>query len=68
MAGSETDPGNQHDGEQLTLPEPAAGLWKRIRATVHELGSRRPDEGIEPHIGGGTTLAARWVTPREHRH
>ena len=60
MVGPETDPRDQHDREQLKLPEPATGLWKRIRATVHELGSRRPDERIEPHIGGGTTLAARW--------
>ena len=60
MAGAGTDPGYQHDREQLTLPEPASGLWNRIRATVHALGRRRPDERIEPRIGGGTTLAARW--------
>ena len=60
MAGSETDSRNQHDRKRLKLPEPAAGLWKRIRTTVHELGSRRPGDRIEPHIGGGTTLAARW--------
>ena len=61
MAGAHTDPGDQHDLEQLKLPEPASGLWKRIRTTVHELGGRRrPDQEIEPHIGGGTTLAARW--------
>ena len=46
--------------EKLTLPEPAASLWKRTRDTVHELGSRRPEKRIEPHLGGGTTLAARW--------
>ena len=46
--------------EELTLPEPAASLWKRIRGTVHELGSRREEGRIEPHLGGGTTLAARW--------
>ena len=46
--------------KELKLPEPAAGLWGRIRETVHELGSRRPGTRIEPHIGGGTTLAARW--------
>ena len=60
MSVPETGPRNQHDRERLTLPEPARGLWKRIRGTVHELGSRRPGERIEPHIGGGTTLAARW--------
>ena len=60
MAEPGTDPRNQHDLEQLRLPEPAAGLWKRIRETVHQLGSRRPEKRIEPHIGGGTTLAARW--------
>ena len=60
MAGTGTDPGYQHDREQLTLPEPASGLWNRIRTTVHALGRRRPDERIEPRIGGGTTLAARW--------
>ena len=46
--------------EELKLPEPAASLWARIRETVHELGSRRPGQRIEPHIGGGTTLSARW--------
>lgn len=50
MAMSGTDPRDQHDGEELTLPEPASGLWRRIRGTVHELGSRRPGERIEPHI------------------
>ena len=60
MVGPEADPRDQHDREHLKLPEPARGLWKRIRATVHELGSRRPGERIEPYIGGGTTLAARW--------
>ncbi len=60
MGGPKADPRDQHDREQLKLPEPATRLWKRIRATVHELGSRRPDKRIEPHIGGGTTLAARW--------
>jgi len=46
--------------EKLTLPDPAASLWKRIRDTVHELGTRRPEQQIRPHLGGGTTLAARW--------
>lgn len=46
--------------EELTLPEPAASLWRRTRDTVHKLGSRRPEERIQPHLGGGTTLAARW--------
>ena len=46
--------------EKLTLPEPAASLWRRTRDTVHKLGSRRPGERIQPHLGGGTTLAARW--------
>ena len=46
--------------EKLTLPEPAASLWKRTRHTVHGLGERRPEQRIEPHLGGGTTLAARW--------
>ena len=60
MARAGTDPGYQHDREQLTLPEPASGLWNRIRATVHADGRRRPDERIEPRIGDGTTLARRW--------
>ena len=40
MARPGTDSRDQHDREQLRLPEPASSLWKRIRATVHELGSR----------------------------
>ena len=46
--------------ETLTLPEPARSLWKAKRHIVHNL----PDEGtgriVIPHLGGGTTLAARW--------
>jgi len=46
--------------EDLRLPEPAGSLWKRIRGIVHDVGSRREGARIEPHLGGGTTLAARW--------
>ena len=46
--------------ETLTLPEPARTLWLAKREIVHDL----PDEGtgrkVIPHLGGGTTLAARW--------
>lgn len=42
----------------LTLPEPAAGLWKASRDALSEL---MPEEGTwERHLGGGTILAARW--------
>ena len=60
MPESGTGSRDQSNSEKLTLPEPARGLWKRIRATIHELGNRRPDVHIEPHIGGGMVLAARW--------
>ena len=46
--------------EKLRLPEPARSLWNAKRNIVHSL----PDEGtgrtVRPHLGGGTTLAARW--------
>ena len=46
--------------EKLRLPEPARSLWNAKRDIVHSL----PDEGtgrtVRPHLGGGTTLAARW--------
>lgn len=42
----------------LTLPEPAAGLWKASRDVLSEL---MPEErSWERHLGGGTILAARW--------
>ena len=46
--------------ETLTLPEPARTLWLAKREIIRDL----PDEGtgrkVTPHLGGGTTLAARW--------
>ena len=43
----------------LTLPEPAATLWRTTRETVRH-GLDALGEGIEYRIGGGTILAARW--------
>ena len=43
----------------LTLPEPAATLWRTTRETVRH-GLDALGHGIEYRIGGGTILAARW--------
>ena len=45
----------------LTLPGAWAQVWKRTREVLHDIG-RTADrtEPIEPRIGGGTALAARW--------
>ena len=48
MAGAGPNPSDQHDREQLKLPEPAATLWKRIRTTVHKVGTQPRNERINP--------------------
>ena len=46
--------------ETLTLPEPAASLWASKRHIVHAIPPELFHKAIQPHIGGGTILAARW--------
>ena len=46
--------------ENLTLPEPAAGLWAVKRSIVHAIPPEMFGQRIPPHLGGGTILAARW--------
>lgn len=46
--------------ENLTLPEPAASLWASKRHIVHAIPPETFRSTIQPHIGGGTILAARW--------
>ena len=46
--------------ENLTLPEPAASLWASKRHIVHAIPPEMFRSTIQPHIGGGTILAARW--------
>ena len=46
--------------EDLTLPEPAAGLWAVKRSIVHAIPPEMFGPDISPHLGGGTILAARW--------
>ena len=46
--------------ENLTLPEPAASLWASKRHIVHAIPPEMFQNTIQPHIGGGTILAARW--------
>ena len=46
--------------ENLTLPEPAASLWASKRHIVHAIPPETFGSTIQPHIGGGTILAARW--------
>ena len=46
--------------ENLTLPEPAASLWASKRQIVHAIPPEMFQNTIQPHIGGGTILAARW--------
>ena len=46
--------------ENLTLPEPAAGLWAAKRSIVHAIPPEMFGRSIPPHLGGGTILAARW--------
>ena len=46
--------------ENLTLPEPAASLWASKRHIVHAIPPEMFRSAIQPHIGGGTILAARW--------
>ncbi len=46
---------------ELTLPQPAAGVWAATRDVVHQIGPTGENEPvIPPHLGGGTVLAARW--------
>ena len=46
--------------ENLTLPEPAAGLWAAKRSIVHAIPPEMFRSNTPPHLGGGTILAARW--------
>ncbi len=46
--------------ENLTLPQPAAGLWAAKRSIVHAIPPETFGRSIPPHLGGGTILAARW--------
>lgn len=46
--------------EQLTLPEPARGLWARIRGDLDRLRVENEAEPQDWMIGGGSILAARW--------
>ena len=46
--------------ENLTLPEPAAGLWAAKRSIVYAIPPEMFGRSIPPHLGGGTILAARW--------
>ena len=46
--------------EILTLPGPAGELWAAKREVIHSLPAEVFGQPIRPHIGGGTTLAARW--------
>ena len=46
----------------MTLPEPAATLWRKHHAAVRRVAAE-PDAESRLLIGGGTVLAARW----EHR-
>ena len=48
----------------LTLPAPAAELWKRIAPAVREEIGRLAGGESQYAIGGGSILAARW----KHRH
>ena len=46
--------------ENLTLPEPVASLWVSKRHIIHAIPPEMFRSAIPPHLGGGTTLAARW--------
>lgn len=46
--------------ERITLPEPAASLWLRVRPILANLAGRSPDTRPLFSIGGGTILAGRW--------
>ena len=46
--------------ENLTLPEPAAGLRAAKRSIVHAIPPEMFGRSIPPHLGDGTILAARW--------
>ena len=46
--------------ENLTLPDPAASLWASKRDILHSIPPETFRSTIQPHIGGGTILAARW--------
>ena len=46
--------------ENLILPEPAASLWASKREILHSIPPETFRSTIQPHIGGGTILAARW--------
>lgn len=42
--------------EKLTLPAPAQTLWRGAQQVIHE----ELQQFGTPHLGGGTTLGARW--------
>ena len=46
--------------ETLTLPEPAATLWRRVHPVLDALEGLWPDTADLFTLGGGTVLAARW--------
>ena len=48
----------------LTLPGVWARVWKRTRELLHDIGgTAEGTQPINPHIGGGTALGARWNRP-----
>ena len=46
--------------KELTLPQPARGLWAAKRDVLHTVTALTGAPRIPPHLGGGTALAARW--------
>ncbi len=52
------------NGPDLSLPAPAATLWRAVGDTVREQLREISDQETPYAIGGGSILAARW----KHRH
>ena len=46
--------------EHLKLPGAAGRLWKAKRQIIHTLPTGPEGVKVEPYLGGGTILAARW--------
>ena len=46
--------------EQLTLPGAPGLLWRTKRDVIHSLPDGPKGVKVQPHLGGGTVLAARW--------
>ena len=46
--------------DQLTLPEPAAGLWRRTAQALGRALKQTEQRPVRWSIGGGTILAQRW--------